>query len=87
MSKKIVRALICFLIIMLVSVGLYDLLGDVVLVLPFVSFILLFLYLGTLKCSSCGVLVLMSSKPLSLEIPILSVVFKHKCPNCDNDVG
>ena len=87
MSKKIVLALMCFLIIMLISVGLYELIGDVVLVLPFVSFILLFVYLGTLKCSKCGALVLLTFKPLSFEVPILSVVFKHKCPNCDNDVG
>ena len=89
MSKKVLFSLVTFLTIMIVSMVVFELYSGWgwVLVFPLVSFFVLVFYLGALHCPKCGVLVLFSFDPYSLEIPVLSIITKHKCPNCGHDLG
>ncbi len=87
MSKKVLFSLVVFLTIMIVSMAIFELYSGWVLVFPFVSFFVLAFYLGSLHCPNCGVLVLFSFDPHSFEIPVLSIITKHKCPNCGHDLG
>ncbi len=82
MTMKITLSITFFIILMVISVVLSDYFGDIALVIPMIGFVFLFIYFATLRCPHCNALVLFSFKPLTLEIPILSVLFKKKCPVC-----
>ena len=86
MRKKIILPLVAWLVVTIASVWLFEVWSGVFLVLPILYFIFLFIYYATLKCPHCEVLLLVPSNSFSLDVPILSVACKNRCPSCGKNL-